>query len=195
MELNGRVTRVMVDIGATHNFIVDYEATHLGLKLERDSSRMKAVNSEARPIVGLAKDVPVRVGTWSGKANFVAVPLDDFQVILGMEFLQAARVVPMPFLDALGDAADLFSPTKERDKEGGTNLCAALKLETETKDMGLFPPGVLKVLQEFEDVMPPELPKTLPPRRAVDHKIKLELGAKPPARLSYHMAPPELAEL
>ncbi|XP_073106542.1 uncharacterized protein [Elaeis guineensis] len=204
----------MVDTGATHNFIADREATRLGLKLERDSSRMKAVNSEARPIAGLARDVPIRVGTWSGKANFMAVPLDDFQVILGMDFLQAARVVPMPFLDALcmmGDESPCVVPVarqtlerihqisslqlKRRIKKGELTYVAALKLEMEPKDMGPFPPGVLRVLQEFEDVMPPELPKTLPPRRAVDHKIELEPGAKCPAHPPYRMAPPELAEL
>lgn len=34
------------------------------------------------------------------------------------------------------------------------------------------------------------MPKKLPQRREVDHKIELEPGAKPPAR-----APPELEEL
>jgi hypothetical protein len=45
--------------------------------------------------------------------------------------------------------------------------------------------------------MPPELPKELPPRRAVDHKIELEPWAKPPAkaRMVWRMAAPELAEL
>ena len=43
--------------------------------------------------------------------------------------------------------------------------------------------------------MPPELPQTLPPRRAVDHKIELEPEAKCPTRLPYQMAPLEFAEL
>lgn len=43
--------------------------------------------------------------------------------------------------------------------------------------------------------MPPQLPKRLPPRREVDHKIELEPGAKPPAKAPYRMAPPELEEL
>ena len=51
------------------------------------------------------------------------------------------------------------------------------------------------MLDEFEDVIPPELPKKLPPRREEDHKIKLESGAKPPAMGPYRMAPPELEEL
>ncbi|KAL9259847.1 Retrovirus-related Pol polyprotein from transposon 17.6-like protein [Drosera capensis] len=43
--------------------------------------------------------------------------------------------------------------------------------------------------------MPKELPKKLPPRREVDHKIELEPGTRPPARAPYHMAPTELEEL
>ena len=34
------------------------------------------------------------------------------------------------------------------------------------------PDAVAGLLGEFADVMPPELPKTLPPRRAVDHQIE-----------------------
>ena len=54
---------------------------------------------------------------------------------------------------------------------------------------------VENVLKEFIDVMPLELLKTLLPRIGVDHHIKLKPGVKPPARLPYCMAPPELAEL
>lgn len=42
--------------------------------------------------------------------------------------------------------------------------------------------------------MSKELPKSLPPRRDVDHEIELVPGAKPPARAPYRMAPSELAE-
>ena len=58
-----------------------------------------------------------------------------------------------------------------------------------------IPDGVRKVLEEFKDVMPPELPKRLPPRREVDHVIELEPGSRPPAMAPYRMAPPELEEL
>ena len=43
--------------------------------------------------------------------------------------------------------------------------------------------------------MPPELPKSLPPRQGIDHVIELVLGAKPPTKNAYRMALPELVEL
>ena len=43
--------------------------------------------------------------------------------------------------------------------------------------------------------MPPSLPKRLSPKREVDHKIELVLGATPPAAVPYRLAPPELEEL
>ncbi|KAG8368001.1 hypothetical protein BUALT_Bualt16G0131200 [Buddleja alternifolia] len=35
----------------------------------------------------------------------------------------------------------------------------------------------------------------MPPRRAIDHKIELEPGARPPAMAPYRMNPAELVEL
>ncbi|XP_074306255.1 uncharacterized protein LOC141641327 [Silene latifolia] len=56
-------------------------------------------------------------------------------------------------------------------------------------------PQVEKVLEENKDLMPDQLPMSLPPRRSVDHQIELLPGTRPPARGPYRMAPPELAEL
>ena len=73
-----------------------------------------------------------------------------------------------------------------------------LATRKEEKDDGLgklMPMEIKEVLDEFKDVMSPEFPKRLPPRREKDHKIELELGAKPLAMRPYRMAPLELEEL
>ena len=51
------------------------------------------------------------------------------------------------------------------------------------------------VLAEYAYLMPDELPKKLPPRRAVDHSIELERGKEPSAKAPYSLSGPELEEL
>ena len=51
------------------------------------------------------------------------------------------------------------------------------------------------LLDEFSDVFPDDLPPGLPPARALDHKIEILPGAKPPNAPIYRMAPTQLAEL
>ena len=51
------------------------------------------------------------------------------------------------------------------------------------------------VLDEFKDVMPPEFPKRLLPRKEEDHKIDLDLGTKPLVMGPYRMTSLELEKL
>ena len=62
---------------------------------------MKAVNSEAWPIVGVSKRVPLKLGAWSGEMDLVMVRIDDFHVVLGMDFLLEQKVIPMPLTKCL----------------------------------------------------------------------------------------------
>lgn len=87
--INSRPTKgTMVDSSATHNFISKQEACRLELKIERDTSKMKAVNSEALPIVGVSKRVPLKLAKWTWSVDLVVMHMDDFDVVLGMEFLE-----------------------------------------------------------------------------------------------------------
>ena len=72
---------------------------------------------------------------------------------------------------------------------------ATLKEKRDDRSGEPMPKEIKGVLDEFKDVMLPELPKGLPPRREEDHKIESESGAKPPAMGPYRMAPTELEEL
>ena len=55
--------------------------------------------------------------------------------------------------------------------------------------------SVVKILKEFKDVMLTKLPKELPPRRLIDHKIELLPRTKAPAQAPYQMSSVELLEL
>ena len=56
-------------------------------------------------------------------------------------------------------------------------------------------PLTKELIQEYKDVFPEDLPKTLPPQRDIDHRIELEPNAIPPSKNSYPMSAKELDEL
>lgn len=55
MLINGVEALALVDTGATHNFVAEREIERLKLKITSSKSKIKAVNSEARPSRGQAK--------------------------------------------------------------------------------------------------------------------------------------------
>ena len=52
-----------------------------------------------------------------------------------------------------------------------------------------------RLLGQYRDVFPDQLPPGLPPPRDVDHRIELVPGAVPPSRPTYRLSATELAEL
>ncbi|KAA0041705.1 uncharacterized protein E5676_scaffold594G00420 [Cucumis melo var. makuwa] len=201
-----------VDSGATHNFTTEAEAKRLNLHWEKDAGRMKDMNFAALPIIGLVKRTMIRLGGWSSLVDFVVVKMDDLDVVLGMKFLLEHPVIPMPLAKCLVITG--FAPSvvqTDLRQPDGLKMISAMQLKKGlTRDEPTFmaipfdssknlreivPKDILCVLEKYRDVMPDSLPKSLPPRRMIDHEIELVLGAKPPTKNAYHMVPPELAEL
>ncbi|KAL4011218.1 hypothetical protein IC575_028270 [Cucumis melo] len=170
------------------------------------------MNFAALPIIGLVKRTMIRLGGWSSLVDFVVVKMDDFDVVLGMKFLLEHPVIPMPLAKCLVITG--FAPSvvqTDLRQLDGLKMISAMQLKKGlTRDEPTFmaipfdssknlreivPKDILCVLEKYRDVMPDSLPKSLPPRRMIDHEIELVLGAKPPTKNAYHMVPPELAEL
>ena len=100
--INSRPSKsTLIDSEVTHNFIADQEARRLGLTIEKDPGKMKAINAEALPIVGVSKRVPFKLGASTGELDLVVVRMDNFDVVLGMEFLLEHKVKPIPLAKCL----------------------------------------------------------------------------------------------
>ena len=125
--------------------------------------------------------------------------MDDFKMVLGMDFLQKVKAMPLPFLHSMAilkEENPCMVPTvtegtlkipmlsamqaKKGLKRKEVTYLATLKEENDKKSGEPMPKEIEGVLDEFKDVMPLELPKRLPPRKEEDHRIELEPGAKPP---------------
>ena len=52
-------------------------------------------------MMGKNFDVPIHFGEWQGKVDFLAVTLDDFKLILRMDFLKTIKAAIVPHLGGL----------------------------------------------------------------------------------------------
>ncbi|GKD56642.1 putative retrotransposon gag domain, aspartic peptidase domain protein [Tanacetum coccineum] len=59
--INGVKVCALVDSGATHNFVADDEAKRLGINATKGRRTLKAVNSLAKAIHGVAKDIQAKI--------------------------------------------------------------------------------------------------------------------------------------
>ncbi|XP_057964296.1 uncharacterized protein LOC131155282 [Malania oleifera] len=200
--LNGKKIRAMIDTGATHNFIADSEAQRLELQVVKDVGKIKAVNSPALTTVGVVPKVVCQMGSWSGTVDFTVAPLDDFDVVLGMDFFKVTRSMPIPAADCLVimgsapcavpvvynnfDERKLLSALQfKKGVKRGESSFVVLPIVSKDAEVGKYPLEIKEVLEEFKEVIPEQLPRVLPPRRQIDHEIELLLGVKPPARAPY----------
>ncbi|XP_040937957.1 uncharacterized protein [Gossypium hirsutum] len=210
----GRKLNALVDTGASDLFMSEEAACKLGLKIDNEWGRIKTVNSESIPIKGVAKGVDLQLGNWSGKVSIKVIPLDDYDFVVGLSFLDQVKALIAPSSNymVISDAKHqcMVKVTRKRSFEGKTlsaiqfakgvrrnevSYLATLKIEETAESVSETPKEVRQLLQSFRDVMPAQLPKSFPPKREVDHKIELVSNVVPPARAPYRMSPPELEEL
>ncbi|KAI3473421.1 hypothetical protein Pfo_031023, partial [Paulownia fortunei] len=138
--------------------------------------------------------------------------MDDFKLILGLEFLRDTKTTILPHVDLLmmmgnkpciipalagkvGEKNLSAMQFKRGCKRQEPSFLCTLKFNEIEEASGPIPEVVKGLLREFENVMPDELPRKLLPKRTVDHEIELVPGTKPLARAPYRMSHPELVEL
>ncbi|GAV66871.1 Asp_protease_2 domain-containing protein [Cephalotus follicularis] len=207
LMIKGQQVAAIVDTGVTHSSLAERIVHRLDLKVDKHTSRIKAVNSQAQVVTVMAQSIKISMGDWEGKIDLMVVPLDDFDFILGSGFFISAKIIIIHhlcgllvmneqkpcFLAGYNAATGGLDKGKRRAetlstmqmarglKKGClTYLTSLVEVESETIDD--VPEEVAKILVKFQDTMPSELLTGLPPRRGVDHKIETVIGARPPLR-------------
>jgi len=104
--INGKDMNAMLDSGATHTFMADRLVKELGLRLSDSHTSMKAVNSKAQRIAGMSYDVPITLDQWRGKQDVLVVNLDDYDIILDLNFVRKAKIVLMSYLNGVMIASE-----------------------------------------------------------------------------------------
>ena len=132
--------------------------------------------------MGVVQGAQVQLGQWTGKESIKVIPLDDYEFIVGLDFLDHINALLVPFTNCLcildpryqcivlvrletDQATKVLSAIQlaKGVRKNEETLLAALKLNEAPKDMSEIPPKVLDVLESFKDVMPSELPKLYHP--------------------------------
>nr|KYP59129.1 Transposon Ty3-I Gag-Pol polyprotein [Cajanus cajan] len=139
---------------------------------------------------------PIDVNGKRYKVNLICLPLVDIDIILGMDWLSANRILidcanrrlifPQEEDELLISASQAESLL--RDRAECCLLLAALSVETERAI------SEIEVVRDFAEVFPDEVPG-LPPTREMEFSIDLVPGERPVSVAPYRMAPAELVEL
>ncbi|XP_069150389.1 uncharacterized protein [Solanum lycopersicum] len=194
-NLNGKDVQIMVDTGATHNFVTEQKAKDLGLTYVASNTMLKTLNALPTSIHGFATKVPIDLGGRTGLTDFTIAPMDVFDIILGLEFWYEVNAFISPRHNQMhiSDTGGSCVVPLIQVPQNGMHL-SVMQIVKVFKRVP-FSHCIEHVLSDNRDVMPEELPQRLPPRREVDHQIELVPGAKPPAMTLYRIVPPELEDL
>ena len=199
--------RVLFDSGASHSFIAASIVIELGLEVEALEEPLyvsSPLGIRARMWM-ICRGCELEISGILLTMDLRVMDMSEFDVILGMDWLTAYRVV----IDCerrrvtaytqdgtrvvfQGDEHDIFPQTMcESQCEGQlAGWLAGLTLEDEVRPNLDLP----RVVCEYEDVFLDELPG-LPLQRVVDFGIELHPGTLPIFMTPHRMAPVELQEL
>ncbi|KAJ9184907.1 hypothetical protein P3X46_004592 [Hevea brasiliensis] len=143
---------------------------------------LKAVNSTPNLVHGVARNVKVRIGDWKGTLDFFVVSMDEYQCVLGVDFVDRVKAIPMLFANSIciteGGGTYMVpvlrgkpSPSKtlatmhmEVQKPSSTTTAVVQGKEQHGKGGGTPKSGS----KECKEGNTPKLLKGHPPRRKVD---------------------------
>ena len=195
---------MLFDSGASHSFIAASVVKELGLEVETlEESLYVSSPLGTRARLGMiCRGCELEISGTLLTVDLRTMDMSEFDVILGMDWLTAYRVVidceGRRFTANMqddtrvvfqGDKHDILPRTVYESRCQGqlAGWLASLTLEDEERPYLDLP----RVVCDYVDVFPYELPG-LPPQRVVDFGIELHPGTSPISMTPHRMAPVEL---
>ena len=177
----------LLDSGSTHNFISMQAAHRAGLCVATSQgAHVVVANGDHVACRGLARDVPIRIGEERFVINCFSIPLDCYDMVLGISWLRTLGPILWDF-DALSLSfthrgrrvlwRGLGSPRS--DSSPPRRVHAGLLLPPTEAEPVLLE----RLLEDYADVF--AAPTGLPPARPCDHRIHLRAATEPIAVRPY----------
>jgi hypothetical protein len=171
----------LLDSGSTHNFVSGEVARRVGLQFTPcPGAGVIVANGDRVACRGLARDVGVRIADEVFAVDCYSIPLDRWDMVLGITFLRTLG----PILWDFDDLCMAFTRNGHRVFWRGIgstrhDVQSTRRLNTIHKEHALLD----TLLHSFEDVF--ATPEGLPPERACDHRIHLLPNTAPVAVRPY----------
>lgn len=84
--INNWLLLILVDFGSTHNFVSRTAATHLGLStMPKIGMNVLVANGERIVSQGICQAVTFLLDSHNFTVNFFVIPLDGFDIVLGVK--------------------------------------------------------------------------------------------------------------
>ncbi|MBA0754081.1 hypothetical protein Gogos_021084 [Gossypium gossypioides] len=87
INIAGQKRSGLVDTGVSNLFISKKAAKKLGLSIRKSNKKIKTVNSDEAPTVGVVQNVELQIDEWKGKEEFKVIQLDDYDYVFGLKLL------------------------------------------------------------------------------------------------------------
>ncbi|KAA3483712.1 DNA/RNA polymerases superfamily protein [Gossypium australe] len=201
----------LIDPGSTHSYICMRLASSLSMTDESTKFVVKVVNPLGKHVLvdKVCRNCPLTIRGHCFSANLMLLPFDEFDLILGMDWLTTHSVLVNcgnKFIELKCENGDVIrvesggsdslpvmisSLVAERYLRKGCESYLAFVLNTQESEVKI---ETVPVVCEYPDVFPKELPG-LPPVREVEFGIELVLGTTPISVSPYRMSPLDLKEL
>ncbi|TYK06549.1 transposon Tf2-1 polyprotein isoform X1 [Cucumis melo var. makuwa] len=208
MKVKGKIQEreviILIDYGATHNFISEKLVESLQLPV-KETGHYGVILGSGTVVQGkgICENVEIQLSNWKVKEEFLPLELGGVDVVLGMQWLHSLGITVVDWknltltfssegkqISIKGDPSltksrislkSMIKTWVEQD-EGFLIECRAVQVHTENEQSSTAATTIgdeplQNVLKQFEDVF--DWPERLPPRRGIEHQIHLKEGTNP----------------
>lgn len=191
--LGGIEVCILVDFGSSHSFLSSSIAAQLpGVTHTFKPISVRLANGS---IMQCTEELPAAVWSVQGytfHSNFKILPLSSFDMIMGMDWLEAFSPMKIHWLQRWLCIPYGRSTVVLHGISPPSNDCQLLQLFLVSSELPTSQPEavhleVQPILQQFEHLFAE--PIDLPPRQDCDHKIPLVPGATPVSIRQYRYSP------
>ena len=214
----GIKVRILIDDGSEVNHINESFCIQNGIALIESDKTASMANKSPQELKSTTRPLQLSIGGYTKNMRFVSIPM-NYDIILGKKWASQHRAVIDSYSNeiifqhkgkkhrmlAIDPLETRFTSTNSitNQVKKDHKLCAVFirKIPEASKESEEAPANekpseeMQKLVAQYADVFPEELPKGLPPKRSREFHIELKKESLPQKKGLYRMSPAELEEI